>query len=118
MAIVIASYYVLFAVMGGSGYVLIIESILMTAFVLVAVIGFKLDRWLVVACLGAHGLFDVLHDLIVANPGVPEWWPGFCLTFDIGAAIFLACLELEGRARNCAANPEAPRCDRASRTAT
>ena len=99
---------VLFAVMGGSGYVLIIESILMTAFVLVAVIGFKLNRWLVVACLGAHGLFDVLHDLVVANPGVPDGGLVSVERFDIGAATFLAGLELEGRARNCAANPEAP----------
>ena len=91
VVIVIASYYVLFAVMGGSGYVLVIELIPMAAFVLVAVIGFKFNRWLVVFCLGAHGVFDVLHDLVVANPGVPEWWPGFCLTFDIGAAVFLAC---------------------------
>jgi hypothetical protein len=26
------------------------------------------------------------HDLIVHNPGVPSWWPAFCLTFDVGAA--------------------------------
>jgi len=96
MVIVVASYYVLFAAMGGSGYVLVMESIFMAGFVLAAVIGFKLNRWLVVACLGAHGLFEMLHDLVVANPGVPEWWPGFCLTFDIGAAIFLAGIELKG----------------------
>lgn len=90
MAIVIASYYVLFAVMGGSTHALVVESIVMIVFVLVAVIGFKFNPWLVVACLAAHGVFDVFHDLVVENPGVPEWWPAFCLTFDVGAAAFLA----------------------------
>jgi hypothetical protein len=92
MAIVIASYYELFAVMGGSTHALIVESIVMTAFVVVAVLGFKLSLWLVVACLAAHGVFDVFHGLVVTNPGVPQWWPAFCLTYDIGAAGFLAWL--------------------------
>jgi len=91
MAIVVASYYVLFAVMGGSTHVLIVESIVMTVFVVVAVIGFKFNPWLVVACLAGHGVFDAFHDLIVENPGVPEWWPAFCLAFDVGAAALLAC---------------------------
>lgn len=92
LAIMIASYYVLFAVMGGSGHALVVESIVMVAFVVVAVIGFKLNLWLVVACLAAHGVFDVFHDLVSPNPGVPEWWPAFCMTFDISAACFLAWL--------------------------
>ena len=62
----------------------------MAAFALVAVIGFASNLWWVVACLAAHGVFDVAHGRIVTNPGVPEWWPAFCLTFDIGAAGFLA----------------------------
>ena len=92
MAIVIASYYELFAVMGHSTHALVVESIAMTAFVVVAVLGFKFSLWLVVACLAAHGVFDMFHGLVVTNPGVPRWWPAFCLTYDIGAAGFLAWL--------------------------
>jgi hypothetical protein len=92
VAIVIALYYVLFAVMSGSDHALMVELLAMTAFVVAAVIGFKSSLWVVVGCLAAHGVFDVFHGLVVANPGVPDWWPGFCLTYDVGAAAFLAWL--------------------------
>jgi hypothetical protein len=90
--IVVASYYVLFAVIGGSGQTTIIELIIMAGFVVAAVLGFKLNLWLVAAGLAAHGLFDSMHDVVSVNLGVPEWWPAFCLTFDIAAAGILAWL--------------------------
>jgi len=90
--VVIASYYVLFAVMGGSGHALAVETLVMTGFLLVAVVGFKKSLWLVVAALAAHGVVDLFHGRVVANPGVPVWWPAFCLTYDITAAAFLAWL--------------------------
>ncbi len=80
--IVVASYYVLFAVMGASGRALAIEILVATAFALFAVIGFKRDLWWVAAALVGHGIFDLFHPLLFANPGVPRWWPGFCLAFD------------------------------------
>ena len=90
--VVIASYYVLFAVMGGSGHALVMETLVMIGFVLVAAVGFKKNLWLVVVALAAHGIFDIFHGRVVANPGVPAWWPAFCLTYDITAAAFLAWL--------------------------
>ena len=92
LLLVIASYYVLFAVVGGSGHALVVETLVMTGFLLVALIGFKKSLWLVVAALAAHGVFDFVHGRVVANPGVPAWWPAFCLTYDITAAAFLAWL--------------------------
>jgi hypothetical protein len=103
VAIVVASYYVLFAAMGGSTHVLAVESIVMVVFVVAAVIGFKFYPWLVVACLAGHGVFDAFHDLVVENPGVPEWWPAFCGAFDVGAAVFLACSNSNIRHRIAAA---------------
>jgi hypothetical protein len=90
--VVIASYYVLFAVMGGSGPALVVETLIMTVFLLVAAIGFRTSLWLVVGALAAHGIFDFFHDRLVANPGVPAWWPAFCLTYDVTAAVFLAMI--------------------------
>ena len=58
---VIASYYVLFAVMGGSGQALLIESIVMAAFGFVAILGFRFNLWLVVGALAADGIFDFFH---------------------------------------------------------
>ncbi len=76
MAVVIASYYVLFAVLGGSSHALAVDLVAMAAFVVVAVIGFKSSLWWVVASLAAHGVFDALHGFVVTNPGVPDWYPG------------------------------------------
>jgi hypothetical protein len=91
--IVIASYYVLFAVTGGSMRAVMVESIVMSAFALAAVIGFKRNLWLVVAGLAAHGTFDFFHASLVTNPGVPEYWPAFCLAFDVGVAASLAFVQ-------------------------
>lgn len=61
-------------------------------FLVLAVAGFKRSLWLVVAALAGHGVFDFFHQLFIQNPGVPMWWPGFCLSFDILAGSFLAML--------------------------
>jgi hypothetical protein len=90
--VVIASYYGLFAIMGGSVQVLLVESIAIAAFSGVSVLGFKHNLWLVVGALVTHGIFDFFHHHIVTNPGVPSWWPMFCLTYDIMAAAYLAWL--------------------------
>jgi hypothetical protein len=90
LAMVIASYYGLFAIMGGSTVTLLTESIAIAAFVSVAILGFRLNLWYVVAALLAHGIFDFIHASLIPNPGVPSWWPGFCLTYDIAAAGYLA----------------------------
>ena len=66
----------------------------MSVFTLFAVAGFKRSPWVVVAALASHGVFDFFHAHIVKNPGVPEWWPAFCLSFDVGMAAFLAWLLL------------------------
>jgi len=88
--IVIASYYVLFAAIGASRRTLIIEIVIAGAFLLVAVLGFRRNCWLVVAALVGHGIFDFVHHFFIDNPGVPHWWPGFCLAFDALLGAFLA----------------------------
>jgi hypothetical protein len=87
--IVIAAYYVLFAVMGGSSRALWIEIAAASGFSALAVIGFKRNIWLVAAALVAHGMFDFVHQMFIADPGVPEWWPGFCGAFDVIAGAWL-----------------------------
>lgn len=96
--VVIASYYVLFAVMGGSIETVLLEFTVMFVFMGVAVLGFKRNLWLVVAALFAHGIFDFFHGHFISNPGVPFWWPMFCLTYDIAAAVYLSRLLHRSRA--------------------
>ncbi|MFL5384759.1 MAG: hypothetical protein ACJ8GN_19725 [Longimicrobiaceae bacterium] len=92
LAIVVASYYVLFAAMDGTTRALVVETAGALAFAALAVAGFRRQLWLAAAALAGHGLFDVVHDRLVENPGVPPWWPPFCIGFDLAAGGFLAWL--------------------------
>ena len=102
VTIVIASYYALFAVMGASAHALVLESLVGTVFLAAAVSGFKLSLWFVVAALAAHGIFDLVHGTVISNPGVPSWWPQFCLTYDVTLAAYVAGLLTSGRLRAAA----------------
>ena len=90
--IVIATLYLLFAAMAGSTDSLVAEAIPALVFVAMAALGFRKTPWLVVAGLALHGVFDFFHHALIANPGVPAWWPGWCLAYDAVAAAYLAAL--------------------------
>ena len=96
--IVIASYYVLFAAMGGSSDALLTECAVMAVFLVASLVGFKRTLWLVVAALAAHGVLYFVHLQIIANPGVPVWWSDFCLAYEVVAAGYLAALLIRPRA--------------------
>jgi hypothetical protein len=81
--IVVAAYYPLFAAMGASTVVLEMESAAGAGFLALALLGFKKNMWLVAAAIAGHGLFDAVHHLVIENPGVPVWWPGFCGSADV-----------------------------------
>ena len=102
VTIVVASYYALFAVMGASAHTLLLESLAGGVFLLAAVYGFRSSLWVVVAALAAHGLFDLVHSSVIQNPGVPIWWPEFCIAYDVTAAAYLAWLLKSGRIRAAA----------------
>jgi hypothetical protein len=99
VAMVVASYYSLFAVLGASTRALVLESVVGGIFVAAALLGFRTSLWMVVMALGGHGVFDLAHGSVMSNPGVPAWWPAFCLTYDVTAAGYLAWLLLSGRIR-------------------
>lgn len=92
LVIVVATSYVLFAVVGSSMPALGWECLIASVFLAMAVAGFKKNLWLIVAALAGHGIFDFFHHRFIQNPAVPEWWPGFCLSFDVLAGGFLALL--------------------------
>ena len=90
--IVIATLYLLFAAMAGSTGSLVAEAIPALVFVAMAALGFRKTPWFVVAGLALHGVFDFFHHGLIANSGVPVWWPGWCLAYDVVAAAYLAAL--------------------------
>lgn len=99
ITIVTASYYLLFAVMSGSTRTLLAESVGALVFTALALAGFRWRLWLAAVALAGHALFDVVHDGMVENLGVPAWWPSFCIGFDLVAGGFLAWLLLRDRDR-------------------
>lgn len=90
VTIVVASYYALFAVMGGVTGALIVELFIIAGFVVLAAMGFRFSPWLFVIALAGHGLLDAVHGHVITNPGVPDWWPMFCMSYDLTAAAYLA----------------------------
>ena len=89
MMIVIASYYALFAITGGSPHALLLELGPIAAFLIASILGFKLNLWIVAGALFAHGIFDFFHGGLISKPGVPVWWPAFCGSYDVTAAAIL-----------------------------
>ena len=101
--IVVGSYYVLFAAIGGSLDALLVESVLMAAVVVPAVLGFKGSQWIVVAGLIGHGVVDAIHRHVIDNAGVPQWWPAFCFAYDVGAGCWVAWFKIASAPRVAAA---------------
>jgi hypothetical protein len=96
--IVVGSYYPLFAVMGASRPSLETEIAVGLVFSVFAVLGFNRSMWLAAAGIAGHGFFDFfVHPALVANPGMPVWWPGFCGTIDIVLGGWLAIRLWKGR---------------------
>jgi len=92
--IVIASYYVLFATMGGP-QALRSELIAATVFAVVAIVGFRTSLWWVAAGIAGHGVFDwVVHPRLTVNPGMPAFWPAFCGSIDVALGALIAMLLL------------------------
>ena len=67
-----------------------IEIAIASCFLIAAVLGFKRSFWIMPVALAGHGVFDFFHRLFIVNQGVPRWWPGFWLAFDVVLAIWLA----------------------------
>jgi hypothetical protein len=65
-------------------------------FLLFAVLGFQRSLWFAVAGIIGHGVFDFVHHVFIENPGVPRWWPGFCMTYDVIFGAWLAVRLLRG----------------------
>ncbi len=76
----------------GGPEALLPEILVSIPFAALALAAFRRSLWIAVAGMAAHGLFDFTHSLFLRNPGVPAWWPGFCLAFDVTAALFLGAL--------------------------
>lgn len=81
LLIVIASYYVLFALMFDRSVAL--EVAIASVFTAMAVAAAL--KWPVLAGWGLllHGLFDFTRGGFIGDAGAPVWWPAFCGGVDV-----------------------------------
>ena len=95
--IVIASYYVLFAVMSAESVVI---ELLIAYFFSAIAIGAAV-RWTSVIGWGIllHGVFDFTRNGIIGDGGAPQWWPAFCGGIDVALGLWLIWATYSG-ARN------------------
>lgn len=85
--IVVAFYYVLFSIMSREPETIIYELLIALVFTGTALFGSKYSMYIVASGLIFHGIYDVAHDSIFINSGVPLWWPGFCAAIDLALGI-------------------------------
>jgi hypothetical protein len=85
----IAAVYIGFSVADGRPKVIVVETGVATAFLVVAAAAVTGSAWLIVAGLAGHGLKDLWqhHTGFVVNT---RWWPPFCATVDFVAATAIA----------------------------
>lgn len=93
LLMVIASGYILFGAMSGSLETTIIESLIALVFIGIAIYGSRTTRRIVAVGILLHGLFDIVHAEFIVNTGVPEWWYGACMAFDVVVGLWLLVLD-------------------------
>ena len=87
----IAAVYIGFAVADGRTHVLVVETVVASAFVVVAAVSVTGSAWLIVVGLAGHGLKDFWQHRtqFVTNT---RWWPPFCAGVDFVAAALIAVI--------------------------
>ena len=86
-------HYMLFGVLAGDVYVILLELLYGLPFIVLGLLCWKLRlTWMVyvvaIAWL-AHGIYDFAHDQFFVNPGVFSWYPAFCALIDVVVAGYL-----------------------------
>jgi hypothetical protein len=100
LLIVIASYYLLFAILDGSVSTILIEIAIASFFIVLAIWGSYRFPLIVGAGIALHGIFDFMYGHLYVNNGVPVWWPAFCAGIDIPFGLWIMYLSYKTRPAN------------------
>ena len=118
--VVLPTLYILFALRAGETALIAKEALYGAPFLiggfLFAFAGIRHSAAMVGVLWVLHGVYDVVHHRLFANPGVPDWYPVWCCAVDIvvGAYVLWMSRRIAGadlrRAENAtesdrAANP-------------
>lgn len=64
----------------------------LVAGVIFAFVGIRQSAIIVGAFWLLHGMYDLLHDGLITNPGVPAWYSVFCCVVDVVVGLYLLWL--------------------------
>lgn len=99
--LVLPIIYVLFALTDGSGEVAGKELLAGLPWIIAGVVllWFKVPGAAVIVGLFwlLHGVYDVVHDELFLNPGVPDWYPIACFGTDVVIGGYLLWLGVRGK---------------------
>ena len=95
MVVLIAAVYIGFAVSDGRTRVILVESLVVAAFFVVAAVAVAATPWLLVALYLAHGTKDLWQHRHQFVRGT-RWWPPFCFAVDVTVASIVAAQILLG----------------------
>lgn len=89
-------YYWVFAVYASDYTALLHEIAASAAFLVIAYVAYKFRSFATLLLLAvgyvAHAAYDVYHDSLFSNSGVPTWWPEFCGSVDVLVGGYVAYL--------------------------
>ncbi len=90
------SLYAIFALRAGQQAVAARELMYGTPFIVAglvfAFVSIRQSAIAVGACWILHGLYDLIHSRLIANAGVPEWYPIWCFSVDVVVGAYLVWL--------------------------
>lgn len=94
--LVLPSLYALFGLHAGERQVALREMLygipFLVAGLVFAVVSVRHSAIVVGAFWMLHGLYDLIHSRLLANPGVPGWYPVWCCSVDVVVGAYLMWL--------------------------
>jgi hypothetical protein len=89
-------YYWFFAVYASDYTALLNELMASVAFFAIAYVAYRFRSFATLLLLSigyiVHAAYDVYHDALFVNSGVPIWWPEFCGSVDVLIGGYVAYL--------------------------
>ena len=98
--------YWIFAIWGSDSAALLREIAVSLAFLAVAYIACRVKSFVSLLLLAfgyaTHAAYDLSHNFIFTNAGVPTWWPEFCASVDVLIGAYIAHLAFSFRKKSVA----------------
>lgn len=91
VALAIPAIYIFFALRKEDHLTIKKEAMVFGIFSLIASVGYFFYFPLLIASIGLHGFWDLVHSHDV-DSRIPKWYPPFCFVFDITFAVLMITL--------------------------